>query len=167
MDYMCSVRSGLHPVAAHSLRYCLTACSKQGSPVLYSPHLKSCRLIPFHQCFCTLCSANSSLNPKVWYNMYITTADVRGAGTDAEVHIALMGSEGGSGKITLPSRPEHFERGCRDKFRYLSDSMFPDHTSHMLCRVAALHGKPLSRSSSVCLLPPASVVHAELGMPSA
>lgn len=63
----------------------------------------------FHGC--------STLGIKVWYSIYITTADVRGAGTDAEVYMALTGSERSSGKLVLPSRPEHFERGCRDKFR--------------------------------------------------
>ena len=50
------------------------------------------------------------------YRLHITTGSMRGAGTDADVHISLHGSAGTTAAVTLPSRPEHFERGRRDSF---------------------------------------------------
>jgi lipoxygenase homology domain-containing protein 1 len=49
--------------------------------------------------------------------VHVTTGDTRGAGTDADVHIALSGSQACSGIIRLPSTQEHFARGQRDSFR--------------------------------------------------
>lgn len=57
------------------------------------------------------------LGARAWYVLYLTTADERGAGTDADVHIRLEGSQADTGRMLLPSGPEHFERGHRDKFR--------------------------------------------------
>ena len=54
---------------------------------------------------------------KAWYSISLVTSDVKGAGTDADVHVALVGAAGSSNRITLPSKPEHFERGQRDTFR--------------------------------------------------
>lgn len=62
-----------------------------------------------HHCSC--------LEAKAWYTVYITTSDIRGAATDADVHIALSGSQGSSGVVALPSQPEQYQRGQRDKFR--------------------------------------------------
>lgn len=59
----------------------------------------------------------SALGSKVAYTLQISTSDVRGAGTDADVHVALIGADGSSETVQLQSKPEHFERGCRDTFR--------------------------------------------------
>ncbi|WIA17082.1 hypothetical protein OEZ85_013981 [Tetradesmus obliquus] len=61
--------------------------------------------------------AATALGSKVWYTLHISTSDVRGAGTDADVHVVLVGSDGSSDRVQLPSKPEHFERGSRDTFR--------------------------------------------------
>lgn len=66
----------------------------------------------------------SCLNPKVWYTLHITTSDIRGAGTDADVHIALTGSQGSSGVVDLTSRPQQYQRGQTDKFRYATGALF-------------------------------------------
>jgi hypothetical protein len=67
---------------------------------------------------CLLCLLTRCLDPKTWYTVYITTSDVRSAGTDADVHIALTGSQGSSGRVDLPSQPQQYQRGQRDKTRY-------------------------------------------------
>jgi hypothetical protein len=64
-----------------------------------------------------VCVQCSDLGSKVWYTLHVSTSDVRGAGIDADVYVALVGSDGSSDKIQLPSKPEHFERGSRDTFR--------------------------------------------------
>jgi hypothetical protein len=46
----------------------------------------------------------------------VVTSDVKGAGTDADVYVELQGRNGSTGKMQLPSRPEHFERGGSDFF---------------------------------------------------
>jgi hypothetical protein len=67
---------------------------------------------------CVVCRPTCScLDAKVWYTLHITTSDIRGAGTDADVHIALTGSQGSSGIVALPSQPQQYQRGQRDKFR--------------------------------------------------
>jgi hypothetical protein len=60
---------------------------------------------------------HSALPPKAWYVLHISTSDLRGAGSDADMHVALSGAQGTSGRINLPSRPEQFQRGQRDTFR--------------------------------------------------
>lgn len=50
------------------------------------------------------------------YTFKITTSDIRGAGTDADVHVALHGDLGDTPSTLLPSRPEHFERMQTDEF---------------------------------------------------
>lgn len=52
-----------------------------------------------------------------YYTFHVVTSDVRGAGTDADVHVALHGDLGDTPTTILPSRPEHFERGETDTFR--------------------------------------------------
>jgi hypothetical protein len=42
---------------------------------------------------------------------------MRGAGTDADVHVQLVGAAGSSERVVLDSKPEQFERGSRDTFR--------------------------------------------------
>lgn len=66
----------------------------------------------------------SCLDSKAWYTLYITTTDIRGAGTDADVHIALSGSQGSSGVVALPSQLQQYQRGQRDKFRCVMSNMF-------------------------------------------
>ncbi|KAF5839075.1 Lipase/lipooxygenase [Dunaliella salina] len=55
----------------------------------------------------------------VAYNFKITTADVRGASTDADVYVSLHGTKGSTPVTSLPSQPENFERGITDSFRLL------------------------------------------------
>jgi hypothetical protein len=64
--------------------------------------------------FCLVCSC---LSAKVWYKVAVVTSDMRGAGTDADVSMTLIGTEGSSQRVQLPSNPELFERGNRDEFR--------------------------------------------------
>eukprot|EP00775_Hariotina_reticulata_P013433 gene13433-13561_t len=61
--------------------------------------------------------ASSCLSAKVWYKVAVVTSDLRGAGTDADVSLTLVGAEGTSQRVQLPSNPELFERGSRDEFR--------------------------------------------------
>lgn len=51
------------------------------------------------------------------YTFLISTSDVRGAGTDADVYVVLHGELGSTPRTTLPSQPEHFERNMTDSFR--------------------------------------------------
>ncbi len=53
------------------------------------------------------------------YVFYVTTSDIRGAGTDAEVFVTLHGETGDTPTTILPSQLEHFERGQTDRFRYV------------------------------------------------
>ena len=67
----------------------------------------------------TLYSASSNVN-SIIYQISVFTADVRNAGTDANVHIILYGEHGDSGKMELRSSLSHgdkFERGRTDVFR--------------------------------------------------
>jgi hypothetical protein len=67
---------------------------------------------------CLLILSTSCLDPKTWYMVFITTSDIRSAGTDADVHIALTGTQGSSGRVDLPCQPQQYQRGQRDKTRY-------------------------------------------------
>ncbi|KAG2432966.1 hypothetical protein HXX76_008694 [Chlamydomonas incerta] len=51
------------------------------------------------------------------YHFYVTTSDIRGAGTDADVFVVLHGEFGDTPSTVLPSQLEHFERGQTDHFR--------------------------------------------------
>lgn len=53
--------------------------------------------------------------------MVTRTSDVRGAATDAAVHIELIGDGGSSGGLQplIASGPQAFERGSTDEFRLL------------------------------------------------
>jgi hypothetical protein len=62
----------------------------------------------------TPCSDTSA---KCWYSITLVTSDLRGAGTDADVHVQLVGAAGSSERTVLASTPEQFERGSRDTFR--------------------------------------------------
>lgn len=64
-----------------------------------------------------LVGSHRELGAKAWYRLVLTTCDERGAGTDADVHVQLEGSQGASAVMTLDSKPAHFERGGRDEFR--------------------------------------------------
>ena len=56
------------------------------------------------------------------YSIIVETGDVRGAGTDANVFVALSGSKGHTEKKKLESHPENFERGRKDEFTIKSES---------------------------------------------
>jgi hypothetical protein len=45
------------------------------------------------------------------YKVVVATGDVRGAGTDVDVSIVLMGSGGSSQEVALESSANNFERG--------------------------------------------------------
>ena len=60
--------------------------------------------------------ASLELSRVTYYTFNIATSDIRGAGTDADVHVALHGDQGDTPTTLLPSRPEHFERGLTDTF---------------------------------------------------
>eukprot|EP00775_Hariotina_reticulata_P001782 gene1782-2116_t len=50
------------------------------------------------------------------YKLNVKTSDVRGAGTDANVSVTLIGSAGSSGPHKLESSKNNFERGGSDSF---------------------------------------------------
>ena len=52
-----------------------------------------------------------------FFKLEVVTGDRRGAGTDANVFIELVGSKGSSGTKTLDARRSDFERGNTDVFR--------------------------------------------------
>lgn len=52
----------------------------------------------------------------VKYKVSVRTGDKRGAGTDANVYIILHGENGSTGKYTLESGGNNFERGKVDVF---------------------------------------------------
>ena len=47
----------------------------------------------------------------------VTTSDLRGAGTDANVFFVLYGDKGKSQEINLDNKTDNFERGSVDKFK--------------------------------------------------
>ena len=47
----------------------------------------------------------------------VTTSDMRGAGTDANVFFVLYGDKGKSEEIKLDNKTDNFERGSVDKFK--------------------------------------------------
>ena len=80
-------------------------------PWAAGPRILSCRppLDPRAPCC-------SELGKVVSYTFLITTTDIRGAGTDADVHVTLHGELGDTPTTVLQSQMEHFERGQTDKF---------------------------------------------------
>ncbi|KAG1662011.1 hypothetical protein FOA52_009500 [Chlamydomonas sp. UWO 241] len=62
-------------------------------------------------------TASNDLGRMAYYTFSVSTSDIRGAGTDADVYVALHGDMGDSLTVMLPSQPEHFERGQTDEFR--------------------------------------------------
>ena len=53
------------------------------------------------------------------YDVRVYTSDVRNAGTDANMHLIIVGENGDTGKVKLASSAEHrdkFERGNVDSF---------------------------------------------------
>eukprot|EP00798_Chlamydomonas_sp_ICE-L_P013676 gene13676-19564_t len=59
----------------------------------------------------------TELGQMIWYTFTVVTSELRGAGTDSDVSVALHGDLGDTPSTILPSRPEHFERGTTDVFR--------------------------------------------------
>lgn len=55
--------------------------------------------------------------PKIPYQMTIYTSDVKNAGTDAEIHMTLFGTEGESHDIKLDKEESRFERNSVDVIR--------------------------------------------------
>lgn len=51
-----------------------------------------------------------------WY-IWIYTSDIKGAGTDADVHLVLYGDQGKSHDIKLHSKSDAFEAGACDEFK--------------------------------------------------
>ena len=64
----------------------------------------------------------------------VETGDIRGAGTDANVFVALSGNKDNMAERKLESHPENFERGRRDEFTVKTDSLLGTiervHVSH-------------------------------------
>ena len=54
---------------------------------------------------------------KAWYSITVTTSDLRGSGTGADVWASLAGSAGRSELAPLPCGPNAFAQGRRDVFR--------------------------------------------------
>lgn len=53
------------------------------------------------------------------YTVTITTSDIKGAGTDANVFIELVGDKGSSGRRLLDNSKNNFERAQVNQFRHL------------------------------------------------
>ena len=51
------------------------------------------------------------------YRVSLKTGDEREAGTNAVIHVEVVGNEGSTGKIYLPDEEEFFERGLTDSFQ--------------------------------------------------
>jgi hypothetical protein len=54
--------------------------------------------------------------PLLLYTVQVTTGNLRGAGTDANVYINITGANGDTGNVNLPGGRNSFERGCIDIF---------------------------------------------------
>jgi len=52
------------------------------------------------------------------YEVEVTTGDVRGAGTNADVFLTAFGSKGDSGKVVFKGSGSKFERGQLTKDRF-------------------------------------------------
>eukprot|EP00736_Rhodelphis_marinus_P000918 Rmarinus@m.27357 len=61
-------------------------------------------------------SADGSIGQSVVYEVEVETGDVRGAGTDANVTIDIIGSNGSTGDRRLDNNKNNFERGRVDTF---------------------------------------------------
>eukprot|EP00951_Prasinocladus_malaysianus_P028306 scaffold257351_cov37-Prasinocladus_malaysianus.AAC.1 len=61
-------------------------------------------------------AADTPPSSLIQYELVFKTADVRGAGTDADVSVTMIGSVGSFGPYQLPAGAEHFERGRKDTF---------------------------------------------------
>jgi hypothetical protein len=57
------------------------------------------------------------------YTVTVTTSDLKGAGTDANVFIILFGTEGDSGKRVLDTSKNNFERGAGQPLFFISTSV--------------------------------------------
>eukprot|EP01119_Soliformovum_irregulare_P003103 TRINITY_DN133_c0_g1_i3.p1 TRINITY_DN133_c0_g1~~TRINITY_DN133_c0_g1_i3.p1 ORF type:complete len:710 (+),score=244.05 TRINITY_DN133_c0_g1_i3:779-2908(+) len=63
-------------------------------------------------------------SPLVGYKVEVTTADRKGAGTDANVSMTLYGKKGDSGEVKLSSSGKNnFERGATDVFGFESEDL--------------------------------------------
>ena len=51
------------------------------------------------------------------YDVTVVTGDVRGAGTDANVYLMIMGKLGKTRDVLLDDNKNNFERGMTDKFK--------------------------------------------------
>ena len=51
-----------------------------------------------------------------WF-AWITTSDIRGAGTDANVYLVVYGNKGKSDVVKLDNQSDNFEAGEMDKFK--------------------------------------------------
>ena len=59
------------------------------------------------------------------YTISTTTADTRGAGTDANVFITVFGKKGRTPKIQLTNGADNFERGQTDVFKIKTNNLDP------------------------------------------
>ncbi len=50
------------------------------------------------------------------YKIEVVTSELKGAGTNAKVFVIMYGEKDDSGKIVLPAKKEHFEKGKTDLF---------------------------------------------------
>lgn len=65
----------------------------------------------------TTCRSPGKAAAKAWYALTVSTSDLRGAGTGADVRAMLAGTLARSEPATLPGGPDAFKRGRRDAFR--------------------------------------------------
>ncbi|PNH12713.1 Lipoxygenase y domain-containing protein 1 [Tetrabaena socialis] len=73
-------------------------------------------------------AAGQSLNS---YKVEVQTSDVRGAGTDSDVHITVFGAKGDTGARALESSANDFERGKLDSYFFMA----PDIGTLQSCQV--------------------------------
>ena len=81
---------------------------------------------------CTIISDREDTANLLSYHVTVLTGDVRGAGTDANVFLVMIGKTGKSREIVLDDEKNNFERGMTDEFKV---SKF---TKQLLCSVLSL-----------------------------
>lgn len=70
-----------------------------------------------------LASCNADASATSRYHIQVVTGDVRGAGTDGDVFLSLIGEKGTSGETELANSANNFERGQVDQFTIQSDDI--------------------------------------------
>jgi lipoxygenase homology domain-containing protein 1 len=68
-------------------------------------------------------SSGAESSARCTYQVQVFTTDVRGAGTDGDVFLSLVGELGTTGESELASSANNFERGHVDQFTVQSEDI--------------------------------------------